>query len=463
MSDAQPSSDVKRFEEQGGAATMDPSPLRRWVSSRIATHVGSERYLLKQRRKAESQRKKSGSPHIVEYFHQTDDGYSHLALQKLAALKERYDIELRCHLVQGPSGDNLPEPELLLQLASYDAKLIAPHFGVSFPETEGTPSGDLVSKANRVLATLDGQQFPEEATRVSEALWRYDASAIEALASELGEASDVDTAAAIDAGTRRRTELKHYSGAMFYYGGEWYWGVDRLYHLENRLKSLGCDRRPEDGLLTPSNQIASFEPDTTAELTLEVFPSLRSPYTAVIFDKTLELAAESGVQLKVRPVLPMVMRGVPATMEKGIYIFTDAAREARALGVPFGKMADPIGEPVRRAYSLYPWVVSQGKGNEFLSSFLSAAFAEGINTNAMKGLRTVVERIGLSWSEAQGHLGDTAWEAEFEANRLAMYEAGLWGVPSYRLLDSEGRQVLAVWGQDRLWLVSKAMKDLLSD
>ena len=29
------------------------------------------------------------------------------------------------------------------------------------------------------------------------------------------------------------------SGAMFHYGGEWYWGVDRLYLLERRLAELG--------------------------------------------------------------------------------------------------------------------------------------------------------------------------------------------------------------------------------
>ena len=28
------------------------------------------------------------------------------------------------------------------------------------------------------------------------------------------------------AGTQLRREMKHYSGAMFYYGGEWYWGAD---------------------------------------------------------------------------------------------------------------------------------------------------------------------------------------------------------------------------------------------
>ena len=44
-----------------------------------------------------------------------------------------------------------------------------------------------------------------------------------------------------------------------------------------------------------------------------------------------------------------------------------------------------------------------------------------------------------------------------------MYECGLWGVPSFRLLDETGEQVLALWGQDRLWLFSREIQRLLRD
>jgi 2-hydroxychromene-2-carboxylate isomerase len=154
----------------------------------------------------------------------------------------------------------------------------------------------------------------------------------------------------------------------------------------------------------------------------------------------------------------MVMRGVPATRQKGMYIFMDAAREARVAGVRYGHFRDPIGEPVRRCYSLYPWACEQGKGAALLSSFLSAAFAEGINTNTDKGMKAVVEKAGLDWRQAQAFLGQPGWQALLEDNRQAMYEAGLWGVPSFRLLDNKGKQLLAVWGQDRLWLVARVIQ-----
>ena len=250
---------------------------------------------------------------------------------------------------------------------------------------------------------------------------------------------------------------------MFHYGGEWYWGVDRLYHLEERLAELGT-RRTGAEWVAPRPAIPRGPLRDDGSLTLEIYPSLRSPYSSLIFDTAVELARETGVTMRMRPVLPMVMRGVPATREKGVYIFTDAAREARKLGLDdWGNVHDPIGDPVRRGYSLYPWAVSRGKGVELLSAFFREAFFQGVDTGKDRGLRRVVERAGLPWDEARAIVGNRDWEEELEANRLAMYDCGLWGVPSFRLLDGEGETALAVWGQDRLWLVGCEIQRLLEE
>jgi 2-hydroxychromene-2-carboxylate isomerase len=453
---------AQQFQDQGGAATMDPSSLARWLTSKIITRVFQPARLEKKRAEIERQRVKAGEPHRVEYFHQVEDGYSHLAAQVLQALAERYDIELVCHLVEGPKGKNLPEPELLLRLSRYDAFHVAPEYGLEFPEHEPSPDPDLVKRASAILAAQDARGFVGCAADVGRALWADDPAGLETLAERHGSASDAETAARIEAGTRRRQELKHYSGAMFYYGDEWYWGVDRIYHLEKRLAAAGADRQSGQPMIVPRPPVEAGELRDNGSLTFEVYPSLRSPYTSIAFDRAVKLARETGVKLVVRPVLPMVMRGVPATREKGLYIFMDTAREAREAGIPYGNFYDPIGEPVRRCYSLYPWAVEQGRGNELISSFLGAAFARGINTNNDRGLKQVVEDAGLDWGQAKTHLGEPGWEELLEKNRLAMYDAGLWGVPSFRLLDANGDQVLALWGQDRLWLFAREIQRRLA-
>ena len=453
---------AEQFEELGGAATKDPGALRRWILSRVMTHLISPEQLEKKRIKTERQRCKSGLPHRVEYFHQTEDGYSHLAAQALGKLRDRYDIELTCHLVDGPQGRAAPEPELLLDLAHKDAHLIAPWYQLDFPECLKPPDTALLKRATSILAAQASGNFVERAAEIGDALWRGNSARLEVLAKQYRCADIAKTQSALAAGTARRAELGHYSGAMFYYGGEWYWGVDRLYHLEQRLAQLQADRRPGEPLLFPRKAVETGEIKDNGSLTLEVFASLRSPYTAIIFDQSVQLARDTGINLRVRPVLPMVMRGAPITREKGVYIFTDVAREARAAGVDFGKFHDPIGEPIRRCYSLYAWAREQGREIELLSSFLRGAFVEGVNTNSDEGLKTVVERAGLDWPEAQARVGQSGWEEEVEANRLDMYEAGIWGVPSFRLLGADGEALLELWGQDRLWLFAREIQKQLT-
>jgi 2-hydroxychromene-2-carboxylate isomerase len=313
------------------------------------------------------------------------------------------------------------------------------------------------------VALASPEAFPKLAVQVGQALWAGDSGELDALADRVGLLSPDDAARRLDDGNRRRTTLGHYSGAMFYYGGEWYWGIDRLYHLEKRLMALGLRTDARLDVLVPRPAIETGPLQDDGSLTLEIYPSVRSPYSSIIFDTVVDFATRSGVKLVTRPVLPMVMRGAPVTFAKGKYILFDASREAEALGMRWGNVYDPIGEPVRRALALFPWADAQGKGVALVSNFLRMAWRERVNTSTTKGLRKVVDASGLDWSEARKQLDDTNWEAVIEDNRLTMYSDGLWGVPSYRLLESDGSCLLSIWGQDRLWLVSRAIQRRLRE
>jgi 2-hydroxychromene-2-carboxylate isomerase len=246
---------------------------------------------------------------------------------------------------------------------------------------------------------------------------------------------------------------------MFWYAGEWYWGVDRLHHLERRLIGLGASK---GALTTPRFDRPPLDPGTIqndGRLSLEIFPSLRSPYTAMIFDRSLQLAESVGIPVTIRPVLPMVMRGAPVPAAKGLYIMLDTLREAQHIEAPFGNMYDPVGHAVERGFALWPFARDKGRGKEFISAFLKAAFADGRPTGTDEGLRRVTEAAGLSFEEARPSLENEGWREELEDNRRTMYdELGLWGVPSYRLRGPENEPDLCVWGQDRLWLVAAEIR-----
>jgi 2-hydroxychromene-2-carboxylate isomerase len=451
----------------GGRSEL--SPLARQVSSRLIRMVLSPRRRGAARAARELGRKLKGASHRVDYFHQVDDPYSHLAAQTLEPLAKRYGIELVPRLVSPETGASIPEPELLAALSHRDCAEVAPHYGLDFPSASGSdgrdkaaqPKPEAIRRVERALAATlrdPSANFAASAVTLGRALWAGDDAALGTLTADQPLADEATTQRALEEGTALRSKLRHYSGAMFRYAGEWYWGVDRLHHLERRLISLGAAPGHPDPLY-PRPEIIMDRVARGSELTLEVFPSLRSPYTAIVFERTLELAERTGVQLIVRPVLPMVMRNVPAPMVKGLYIMMDAWREAEPMGMPFGKLIDPIGDPVRRAYSLWPWAQRSGHGPALLATFLRSAFMEGIDTSTEAGLKSVVERAGLDWSEASGRVGNPAWEDELEANRLAMVgEMGVWGVPSFRLRGPGAEPELSYWGQDRLWLIAREIQ-----
>jgi 2-hydroxychromene-2-carboxylate isomerase len=172
------------------------------------------------------------------------------------------------------------------------------------------------------------------------------------------------------------------------------------------------------------------------------------------------MARECGIHFNHKPVLPMVMRGVPATPRKGAYIVFDAKRESEHLGTQFGPVLFPVGEPTRQIYSLFPWARAQGKDVALLSAALRLAWTEAAALHRREGIKLAVERAGLDWGAAQRHLGTDGWKAETARNQREMAEElGLWGVPSYRLRGGgPDEQDLCVWGQDRLWLIAAEIR-----
>lgn len=434
-----------------------PGWLRKLLSRHVLGRLADPSVMGARREKAEARRRRRGEPHVVDYFHQLDDPYSHLAAQVLATFAARYDVVVRLHLIRATGGASQPELEKLAVWARRDAELIAPHLGLSFPSQSGSvPQAHHQEQAGRALAARGNGTGIENLASVSEALWSGDEGTLTGLAKKGASVAELN--AALNSGSARLSKDRHYSGAMFLYGGEWYWGVDRLHHLENRLRELGACKEPEAPLIAPRPDIDVAGVDAS-RLGLDFYPSLNSPYTAIVFDRTIALKDACGIEFHHKPVLPMVMRGVPAPQPKARYILFDTKREGDAAGVPFGNLIMPIGTPTRRAYSLLPWAMAQEKDEALMSSLLRHAFALGVGLHTDAGMRKAVEAADLDWAEARKVIGNDDWKAMVERNQDEMVDGlGLWGVPSFRLSGPEGEPDLAMWGQDRLWLVAAEIR-----
>jgi len=153
----------------------------------------------------------------------------------------------------------------------------------------------------------------------------------------------------------------------------------------------------------------------------------------------------------------MIMRGLPVPGIKGRYITIDTKREAEQVGLPFGVIVDPVGKGVERAIAVLHRAIPLGLGEVFAENTLRGSWAQGVDLTTDAGLKGVARASGLSDEIVDAALEDETWRQPAEVNRQALFEAGLWGAPSYSV---NGRP--AHWGQDRLWALEEDILDELT-
>tara|TARA_R110002153_G_scaffold198031_2_gene351539 strand:+ start:864 stop:2237 length:1374 start_codon:yes stop_codon:yes gene_type:complete len=395
----------------------------------------------------------------LEIFIKVDDPYSFLLVQALPTLEKKYRIAITARVIINSDPVMFPELTMWNKHSINDAMHLANVYHLHFPcsATEITHQARSVFTASCAVQ----QKIDEGAswTGIAELLLAY------------WKGDHIDASSSIDEATlEKRFEAHlhqlsskgHYLPATIFYDGEWYWGVDRLDHLERRLIDEGYGIQPNPqiefdktyaSLLQPLN--FSIDTKKCAE-PLTLFWSARSPYSYIALLQAVKLTTHYGIPIEVKPVLPMMMRGLYVPPKKAIYIFLDTKREAQKLGINYGFLADPLGEGVERCYALLAYARANNKYLDYLLSFAKSVNAHGVRADTDSGMEKIVEDAGLSWQEAKRHLANTDWKNEVTANQSDIYQNGSWGVPVFRYKD------IQVWGQDRLFVIEDVIRQNLT-
>ncbi len=422
--------------------------IKPWLRTRVTALLTSRVYRQLRRSTAALIRRIKGQAPVVHYFHQVDDPYSDLAVRALPHLVGQYPITLVPHLVSAPDAGAAPEPQRLVEWSLRDAADLARALNLQSPPWQTAPDASAVVQAQASLAGItDPVRFADIVAKLQPA--EPDLAASDIPASDLADT-------ALQEGNALRQALGHYLGGMFYFEGEWYWGLDRLPYLEQRLQTLSRNNTvaPFVSRLECSvDETQAVPAHTQQRPVLDLYFSFRSPYSWIALPRVFALARRYNAQLNLRFVLPMVMRGLPIPESKRLYIVSDTKREAERVGLPFGLIADPVGKPTERGLAVLHHAIQAGKGEAFALSFMRGVFAEGISARSDSGLLTLCTRAGITEAQMQAALADASWRSVAEANRGEMFALGIWGVPAFRVNKGS-----AHWGQDRLWLLEQQLR-----
>ena len=410
-------------------ATLPLAGLPPSFKSRIAERIAGSQNLLA--------RWRSGPD--LELYYEAGDPHSQLCAALARRLLPRLGTLLRVRLVPTPSAETYPEEARQRAFAAADAARLAPCHGLPVPQAL-TPAQAAQLQA-RLAAAGDGAEF-----LAAEEVALAELAAGRPVSGPVADSGSLQ--ALLQANASRRHQLAHYLPAMWQYRGEWFWALDRLEFLRARLKADGvlADSAP---LSTPDVSRLPEAP-VTPGTPLEFWYSFRSPYSYLAAVELLRRrAAGHGTELRVRPVLPMVMRGLPVPSIKRLYIVRDVKRCADAQGIPFGRIHDPVGDPALRLLTVFPAEANVDTQLRYCAIAGQSVWAEGLNAGRDDVLQSIYERCRLDWAPAAAKLARGIDTQYAQDNRDALFAAGLWGVPSFRAGD------FTTWGQDRLWMVEK--------
>jgi 2-hydroxychromene-2-carboxylate isomerase len=398
----------------------------------------------------------TGGQRRARLYYRADDPYSHLLAQVGPRLVDEFGFEIEVVPVAQPGLSANPAPDMLLRHALVDAAIVAEQYGLSFPKNAKAPPEDRVRRAHAVLL----RQRPagvklELAIELGEAVWSEDGAALAALVDRHGGISGESVRPALDANYAALTRAGHYQPGMLHYGGDWYWGVDRLVHLEARLRGEGADGSLG---LTPARSpyLASLM-NLSGQSSIELFVSFRSPYSYLAIPQFIALRDRHALEVQVRPVLPMVMRGLTVPRAKRLYIVHDAKREADRLGLPFGRVCDPLGKGIGYCMSVFHRCAEpHGIELDYFHAVAKGVWSEGRDVAHLPDLIELAGRVGIGEADVRAAIAEGGWEAWAQSNRDALTALGLWGVPSFRIGSYQ------TWGQDRIALLEAEIAELSS-
>jgi len=388
----------------------------------------------------------------AEVYLSLNDPHSFMLVQMLARLAKNYRIDVKVFFIWGTLPGVTIAPKLYRQWALKDANLIALQH--QLVQITAEPS----------LASLTtGQQTWQLLVNTIE---HAEQIFINTWGNHFTEHFQTSTPT-INHQVKNQTRLQtkgHYAPASIFFAGDWFVGVDRLYHFENMLLKFSLMDNATAALapdfelnsMATSVKLANKTTAATSE-PLVIYLSLRSPYSYLGFVQAISLAKRNQLELVIKPVLPLLMRGASIPQVKQKYIYLDAMREAKKLDIEFRGFTDPLGDGVINAYRLFAWAQQQGKAIEYILACFRAIYVDDIDLAITENVDSIYKSLALDVDAAKAYQQEHDWQQWADLNQMSLTQLNYWGVPSFSYGES------SYWGQDRISSLEKEIKHFLSD
>jgi 2-hydroxychromene-2-carboxylate isomerase len=410
----------------------------KWLHSQFRPQILAFRYIIIARF--------FGKKAQAEVYLSLNDPHSFMLIQMLSRLSKHYRVDFKVLFIWGTVPGVTISPKLYRQWAIKDANLIAEQYQL-VPIIED-PTVALLTTGQQAWQLLVNNIENAEQTFIN--TWGN-------LYTEHYQTSTPT----INHQVKNQTRLQakgHYAPANIFFAGDWFVGVNRLFHFESMLLKLALLEN-ENATFTTNIAHEKVAKSITSSLSNKAEPlvsylSLGSPYSYLGFVQAINLAERHKLELVIKPVLPLLMRGASIPPVKQKYSYLDAVREAKRLGIEFNGFVDPTRDGVINVYRLFSWAQEQGKGIEYMLACFRAIYVNGIDLSKAKHVNTIFKQLALNVDDANRYQQQHDWQQWADINQIELTKLNLWGVPCF----SYGRY--SFWGQDRIPALAAAINEL---
>lgn len=273
----------------------------------------------------------------LDIFVSGDDAHSYVLLQCMQKLLQKYPVRATVAVLPPAINGWATSFDVKTKWAVRDAALLAALYGLKEPSLNSANSSSINMVTRRMLAGAQAVQGVDDSSKntIDRTLMAMSTIWDGSEKNEVFAEYSLGDHTILKRNTDYLKKLGFYNPGAVHFQGEFY-PPNRLHHLEARLQEdfnlgLSVKTSSEDGRSFLFDQEIACERNVNYEQmvatsdahrdrsifrkkAVELFYSFRSPYSQLILSRLKRLCTHFGREIVLRPVLPMVSRGLKVSV-----------------------------------------------------------------------------------------------------------------------------------------------------
>ena len=396
-------------------------------------------------------------PHQVIVWIRLNDPYSYLLIQALPRFLEHFSVQLIVKILP------FQEPSHTFSHDVRDAWYLAQFHQLHFhdfqsPSEENCFVASQLLLANRHLPTAD---FLFLAKQVLSCLWEHQSHKLSTLVLRFRQLAASTTQHKMLGALREFQRHGQVKSAQLYYQGEWYWGLDDLSDLGDRLTAIGLNQllhqfqlnsdsiyQDNDYLINDWEQLATIR---TQKYSLDYFFRFDDPLSYIYLTPLIALAEHYQLKLQLKPILNHAVSPIEWHTQLHRY-----ARLAEKYRLAFGEVCLPNEQGINICCALFHYGQQHGNADKITQALLTAIWAEGKDVTHLPHLQALLKASHCDIPQLKKYLKSVQSSPQIERYTVEWAALEVYESPSFYL---QGHRRLVFSGAHRLWAIEMAIVD----